>query len=79
MAEVHGKCDDRFGAVQRAFADNFDRELDVGASVAVALDGELVVDLWGGTPTTRRHDAVGARHDHQRLVDDQDDDRALRC
>ena len=48
MAEVHGKCDDRFSAVQRAFVDNFDRGLDVGASVAVALDGEIVVDLWGG-------------------------------
>jgi CubicO group peptidase (beta-lactamase class C family) len=48
MAEVQGKCDDRFSAVQRAFEDNFDRGLDVGASVAVAVDGEMVVDLWGG-------------------------------
>ena len=49
MAEVHGTCDDRFAAVRAAFASNFDAGLDVGASVAVFLDGEPVVDLWGGT------------------------------
>ena len=48
MADVQGRCDERFGAVRRAFENNFDRGLDVGASVAVAVDGEIVVDLWGG-------------------------------
>ncbi|HUF32130.1 MAG TPA: serine hydrolase domain-containing protein [Acidimicrobiales bacterium] len=48
MAEVHGKCDDRFTMVRDAFASNFDQGLEVGASVAVTLGGELVVDLWGG-------------------------------
>ena len=47
--DVHGTCDDRFTGVRDAFAANFDNGLDVGASVAVAVDGELVVDLWGGT------------------------------
>ena len=46
---VHGSCDERFSAVRDAFAANFDQGLDVGASVAIALDGEIVVDLWGGT------------------------------
>lgn len=48
MADVQGQCDERFGAVRDAFAGNFDKGLDVGASVAVAVDGEMVVDLWGG-------------------------------
>ncbi len=48
MTEIHGTCDARFGAVRDAFAANFDRGADVGASVAVHLDGEPVVDLWGG-------------------------------
>lgn len=48
MAEVHGSCDERFGAVRKAFEDNFDAGLEIGASVAVAVNGELVVDLWGG-------------------------------
>jgi CubicO group peptidase (beta-lactamase class C family) len=49
MAEVQGTCDERFEAVRTTFAANFDGGLDVGASVAVYLDGEPVVDLWGGT------------------------------
>src|SRR5579875_651906 len=48
MAEVSGSCDPRFEQVRQAFESNFDQGLDVGASVAVFLDGEPVVDLWGG-------------------------------
>ncbi len=48
MAEVHGSCDERFEGVRAALAANFDAGLDVGASAAVVLDGELVVDVWGG-------------------------------
>ncbi len=46
--EVQGSCDERFEQVRTAFQKNFDDELDVGASVAVYLEGEPVVDLWGG-------------------------------
>ena len=49
MALVEGRCDARFAAVREVFAANLDGGLEVGASVAVALDGELVVDLWGGS------------------------------
>ena len=48
MAEVHGRCDERFAAVRDAFAKNLDDGLDVGACAAVTVDGELVVDIWGG-------------------------------
>ena len=48
MADLSGLCDDRFTAVREAFAANFAQGVDVGASVAVYLDGEPVVDLWGG-------------------------------
>jgi CubicO group peptidase (beta-lactamase class C family) len=49
MAEqVQGTCDARFEAVRDAFTGNFASGKDVGASVAVVHDGELVVDLWGG-------------------------------
>jgi CubicO group peptidase (beta-lactamase class C family) len=47
-AGIHGTCDPRFTGVREAFAGNFAGGLDVGASVAVSLAGELVVDLWGG-------------------------------
>ena len=45
---VQGTCDERFAAVRDAFEANFTNGDDVGASVAVTLDGEMVVDLWGG-------------------------------
>lgn len=47
-APIDGTCPQRFARVQEAFAANFARHDDVGASVAVILDGELAVDLWGG-------------------------------
>lgn len=50
--QIHGECDGRFAAVRRAFEGNFTDLGDVGASVAVTIDGEPVVDLWGGTCAT---------------------------
>ena len=47
MAEIHGSCDDRFGAVREALERNLQAE-ELGARVAVDLDGETVVDIWGG-------------------------------
>ncbi|MBW5420695.1 serine hydrolase, partial [Streptomyces sp. BG9H] len=46
--EVHGSCSDRFSAVREALEDSLRSGADIGASVAVYLDGEPVVDLWGG-------------------------------
>jgi len=46
--EVDGTCADRFEPVRAAFRDNLDTGQDIGAAVAIFVDGELVVDLWGG-------------------------------
>jgi CubicO group peptidase (beta-lactamase class C family) len=48
MAEVSGTYDERFVGVAEALARNLDEGLDVGASVAVTIGGEYVVDIWGG-------------------------------
>ena len=45
---IEGKCADRFTPVRDAFAYNLATGQDVGASVAIFVDGEPVVDLWGG-------------------------------
>ncbi|HLI79584.1 MAG TPA: serine hydrolase domain-containing protein [Candidatus Binataceae bacterium] len=45
---IEGACDRNFGIVKEAFADNFEMTNEVGASVAIYVDGKLVVDLWGG-------------------------------
>jgi CubicO group peptidase (beta-lactamase class C family) len=47
MAEVHGTFDDRFAGVRDALAQQLDDE-ELGASIAVDVDGETVVDIWGG-------------------------------
>lgn len=44
---LEGTCDERFAAVREALVASLD-DADVGASAAVYLDGEPVVDLWGG-------------------------------
>ncbi|BCW87843.1 hypothetical protein sos41_09740 [Alphaproteobacteria bacterium SO-S41] len=48
---IEGEADPRFAAVVDAFAENFDSRDEVGASCAITLDGEPVVDLWGGKTT----------------------------
>jgi CubicO group peptidase (beta-lactamase class C family) len=45
---INGTCDDKFAAVYDAFENNFTENGDVGASVAVSVNGQMVVDLWGG-------------------------------
>ena len=45
---VHGHCDTRFEQVADALADEIARGEELGASIAVDIDGELVVDIWGG-------------------------------
>jgi CubicO group peptidase (beta-lactamase class C family) len=52
VVQISGSCDPRFEAVRDAFTANFLELGDIGASVAVTLAGEPVVDLWGGVCTT---------------------------
>ncbi|WP_367133933.1 MULTISPECIES: serine hydrolase domain-containing protein [Streptomyces] len=46
--EIQGSCSTQFGPVREAFTDSLRSGTDIGASVAVFLDGKPVVDLWGG-------------------------------
>jgi CubicO group peptidase (beta-lactamase class C family) len=46
--EVQGTCDERFERVREVFRHNLDTGQDIGAAVAIFVDGEPVVDLWGG-------------------------------
>jgi CubicO group peptidase (beta-lactamase class C family) len=46
---IQGTCDARFARVREAFTRNFEARNEVGAAVAVELDGTRVVDLWGGS------------------------------
>jgi CubicO group peptidase (beta-lactamase class C family) len=55
VAEIKGSCDERYGAVQKVLSDNLDAGFDLGASVAVFVDGEPVVDIWGGCTDESRN------------------------
>ncbi|WP_238016825.1 serine hydrolase domain-containing protein [Dactylosporangium sp. AC04546] len=45
---VDGFAGDRYAAVRAAFAENLAGGVDVGAALCMTVDGETVVDLWGG-------------------------------
>jgi CubicO group peptidase (beta-lactamase class C family) len=45
---VSGSCDPEFAAVRDAFTANFASRDELGASLCVAIEGRVVVDLWGG-------------------------------
>ena len=46
--EIQGHFDERFSVVRDAFEAHFAGGEELGASAAVTVDGEYVVDLWGG-------------------------------
>ena len=55
-AAIHGSCASDFAGVRDAFERNFALGREVGAAVAVWVDGALAVNLWGGWA-----DAAGTR------------------
>jgi CubicO group peptidase (beta-lactamase class C family) len=46
--EIHGRCDSPFEGVRDVFQQAFERGDELGASVCVTVEGETVVDLYGG-------------------------------
>ena len=48
MPPIHGTCAPRFEAVRKLFTESFEAGKEIGAAVSFTLDGEPVVDLWGG-------------------------------
>ena len=62
--EVEGRTAPGFERVPAVFDENLRRRGEKGAACALALDGELVVDLWGGV----RDPATGAAWEADTLV-----------
>ena len=46
--EVSGYCDSKFSKVREVLAESVAKGDDIGASVAVTIEGETVIDLWAG-------------------------------
>ena len=49
---VKGSCDPKFAELKDEFERNFEERGEAGASVCVSVNGETVVDLWGGVADT---------------------------
>jgi CubicO group peptidase (beta-lactamase class C family) len=48
LTPLGGTCSVRFDPLRELFAAKLESGQDLGASVALNIDGEMVVDLWGG-------------------------------
>src|SRR6266487_1229062 len=53
--EIAGFCDPKFERVGEEFIRNFQQRGEVGASVCLTLEGETMVDLWGGSAHPASH------------------------
>jgi CubicO group peptidase (beta-lactamase class C family) len=58
---LSGTCSARFDPLRELFAAKLESGEDLGASLALNIDGEMVVDLWGGWADEAR--TVPWRHD----------------
>jgi CubicO group peptidase (beta-lactamase class C family) len=59
MTDITGLCPDRFSAVREAFTANFENGGELGARFALAIDGEIVIDLMGGHADRKREVVFG--------------------
>ncbi|WP_020673953.1 serine hydrolase domain-containing protein [Amycolatopsis nigrescens] len=48
MTDIRGTNDARFDTVRNALEQNVDSGEELGASLVLDIDGEIVIDLWGG-------------------------------
>ena len=53
---IKGSYDARFAPVVEAFKENYRLDQEIGSAVAVMIDGQPVVDIWGGYRDAARND-----------------------
>ena len=65
MSDItQGQCDSRFDKLRGALAEELAAGEELGAAIAIDIDGEMVVDIWGG-----HADAAKTREwDHDTIV-----------
>ena len=51
---ANGHCDPRFGEIREIFEHSFDGDEEIGAAISFVVDGETVIDLWGGHYDAKR-------------------------
>ena len=45
---IKGYCDPKFSRVEEYFADSINSKFELGASISIEIEGERVINLWGG-------------------------------
>ncbi len=46
--ETHGRFDEKFKSIVDCYENQFELGLDIGSSLAITYEGEMVVDIWAG-------------------------------
>jgi CubicO group peptidase (beta-lactamase class C family) len=59
MTEIIGLCPPRFAAVREVFDGHFTEKLELGARFALAVNGEIAIDLMGGWADRAERRAFG--------------------
>ena len=47
--ETQGRFDEKFKSIVDCYEEQFALGLDIGSSLAITYEGEMVVDIWAGT------------------------------
>ena len=51
---IEGYCDEKFSSARDLFEKNLKSGFERGAAITVEIEGEKVVDLWGGTDSDEK-------------------------
>ena len=47
--EIQGRYDEKFESIVDCYKKQFELGLDIGSSLALTYEGEIVIDIWAGT------------------------------
>ena len=47
--EIQGSYDEKFQSIVDSYENQFRLGLDIGSSLALTYEGEIVIDIWAGT------------------------------
>ena len=45
---IDGYCDERFYEAKELFSKSIESGFELGAAITLEIEGETVIDLWGG-------------------------------
>ena len=45
---INGYCDERFTEARKIFEESIASGFELGCAISLEVDGEKVIDLWGG-------------------------------